>query len=49
MDLASLADGLTSAFEGAFVMPRMLAEPQVMGQQLTHYRNYIELLFSPAA
>jgi len=40
-----LADGIVSAFEGAFVMMRVLQEPAQISQQLTHYRNYIELLF----
>jgi TetR/AcrR family transcriptional regulator, transcriptional repressor for nem operon len=43
-----LADGLVCVFEGAFVMVRVLREPTQLSQQLTHYRNYIELLFSPA-
>jgi TetR/AcrR family transcriptional repressor of nem operon len=42
-----LADGLVSTFEGAFVMMRVLQEPSQLRQQLAHYRNYIELLFSP--
>ncbi|WP_026735143.1 TetR/AcrR family transcriptional regulator [Fischerella sp. PCC 9605] len=42
-----LADGFVSAFEGAFVMVRVLREPKQLSQQLLHYRNYIELLFSP--
>ena len=43
-----LADGIVSTFEGAFVMMRVLQEPQQIGQQLAHYRNYIELLFAQA-
>lgn len=42
-----LADGFASAFEGGFVMVRVLREPKQLNQQLAHYRNYIELLFSP--
>jgi len=41
-----LADAFVSAIEGAFVMLRVLQEPQQLSQQLAHYRNYIELLFS---
>ncbi|AFY62030.1 TetR/AcrR family transcriptional regulator [Synechococcus sp. PCC 6312] len=41
-----LADGMVSAFEGAFVMMRTLQEPRQLKQQLAHYRNYIELLFT---
>ena len=43
---SELADGIVSAFEGAFIMMRVLQEPTQLSQQLTHYRNYIELLFS---
>ena len=42
-----LADGLVALFEGSFVMMRVLQEPEQMKQQLTQYRNYIELLFRP--
>jgi len=41
-----LADALISTFEGAFVMMRVLQEPQQICQQLSHYRSYIELLFA---
>lgn len=43
----ALADALVSVFEGSFIMIRVLQEPQQMKHQLTHYRNYIELLFRP--
>lgn len=43
-----LADNFVSAFEGGFVMVRVLREPRQLSQQLAQYRNYIELLFSPA-
>lgn len=43
-----LADSFVSAFEGGFVMVRVLREPKQLSQQLTHYRNYIELLFASA-
>ncbi len=42
-----LADGFASTLEGGFVMVRVLREPKQLSQQLVHYRNYIELLFSP--
>ncbi|NEP18476.1 MAG: TetR/AcrR family transcriptional regulator [Leptolyngbya sp. SIO4C1] len=45
----ALADAAVSAFEGGFVMMRVLQDPQQVSQQLTHYRNYIELLFAPPA
>lgn len=44
-----LADGIVSAFEGAFIMMRVLQEPAQINQQLVHYRNYIELLFAAAS
>jgi TetR/AcrR family transcriptional repressor of nem operon len=40
-----LADAMVSTFEGGFVMMRVLQDPKQLAQQLTHYRNYIELLF----
>jgi TetR/AcrR family transcriptional repressor of nem operon len=43
----ALADGLVSTFEGGFVMMRVLGEADQLSQQLSHYRNYIELLFMP--
>lgn len=45
----SLADALVSTFEGAFIMMRVLQEPKQFSQQLSHYRNYIELLFDVVA
>ncbi|MGD1952790.1 MAG: TetR/AcrR family transcriptional regulator [Leptolyngbyaceae cyanobacterium] len=42
---ASLDDALVSTFEWAFIMMRVLQEPKQFSQQLTHYRNNIELLF----
>jgi TetR/AcrR family transcriptional repressor of nem operon len=40
-----LADAIVATFEGGFVMMRVLQDPKQLAQQLTHYRNYIELLF----
>lgn len=42
-----LADSMVSTFEGAFVMMRVLREPTQLSQQLSHFRNYVELLFLP--
>jgi TetR/AcrR family transcriptional repressor of nem operon len=47
IDPGSLADELTVIFEGAFILSRTLEEPKITAQQLRHYRNYLELLFSP--
>ena len=48
VDLDSLADGLTVVFEGAFIVSKTLGAPEVVSSQIVHYRNYLELLFSPA-
>jgi len=45
VDFASLADGMTACFEGAYVLSRTLKDPKLVGEQLRHYRNYLELLF----
>lgn len=45
VDLDSLADMLTVAFEGAFIVSKIVREPQVVADQLSHLRNYIELVF----
>ncbi len=45
----SLADMMTVVFEGAFIPSKTLTEPAVAAEQLEHYRNYLELLFAPAA
>lgn len=47
VDTASLADAFTVVLEGAFVTGKALNEPQVIADQLRHFRNYVELLFSP--
>jgi TetR/AcrR family transcriptional repressor of nem operon len=46
VDVESLADLLTTTFEGAFIMSRTLDDPKLVAKHLRHYRNYIELLFS---
>jgi TetR/AcrR family transcriptional repressor of nem operon len=47
VDAESLADLLTTVFEGAYIMSRSLKDPKLVAGQLAHYRNYVELLFSP--
>ena len=44
-DVESLADMLTVLFEGAFVLARTLPGTNVFGDQLRHYRTYLQLLF----
>jgi len=45
VDEASLADAFTVVLEGAFITGKAMNEPRVVGDQLRHFRNYIELLF----
>ncbi len=45
----SLADMFTGVIEGAFIISRTLKDPRVFAQQLRHYRQYLELLFSGPA
>lgn len=47
VDAASLADAFTVVLEGAFITGKALNEPGVIGEQLRHFRNYVELLFQP--
>jgi TetR/AcrR family transcriptional repressor of nem operon len=46
VDLDELADMLNVIVEGAYVMSRALEQPSLIAEQLRHYRNYLELLFS---
>jgi TetR/AcrR family transcriptional repressor of nem operon len=40
-----LSGMILSLFEGSFILSRVLSEPQFIAEQLTHYRNYLELIF----
>jgi len=42
---ASLADAFTVVLEGAFITGKAMDEPEVVSEQLRHFRNYVELLF----
>ena len=44
----SLADLISTVFEGAFIMSRTFKDPKLVAEHLGHYRNYLELLFQPA-
>ena len=44
----SLADLISTVFEGAFIMSRTFGDATLVVEQLAHYRNYLELLFQPA-
>lgn len=45
VDLVSLADMLMVIFEGSFVLSQSLNENKIIAQQLSHYHNYLSLLF----
>lgn len=45
VDLESLADMLMVIFEGAFVLSQSLNENKIIARQLSHYHNYLSLLF----
>jgi TetR/AcrR family transcriptional regulator, transcriptional repressor for nem operon len=49
VDLGSVADGMMTCFEGAYVLSRTLKDARLVEAQLASYRNYLELLFEPAA
>jgi TetR/AcrR family transcriptional repressor of nem operon len=46
IDTASLADAFTVVLEGAFITAKATNDADVIPQQLRHFRNYLELLFS---
>jgi TetR/AcrR family transcriptional repressor of nem operon len=48
VDLDEVADLLSTVFEGGFVMAKSLRDPRLIARHLAHYRNYVEMLFSPA-
>ena len=47
VDPDSLADMLTVVFEGAFIVSKVMGEPDLVARQLDHFRDYIEFLFAP--
>jgi TetR/AcrR family transcriptional regulator, transcriptional repressor for nem operon len=49
IDLAALADMISTTVEGGIVMSRALQDPLVLSRQILLQRSYIKLLFSPAA
>jgi AcrR family transcriptional regulator len=48
VDLAALADMVSSVIEGGIVIARALREPRTLGQHVMLQRCYIKLLFAPA-
>lgn len=49
IDFESLADMLMVIFEGSFVLSQSLNDNEVIAQQLSHYHNYLQLLFDSSA
>jgi TetR/AcrR family transcriptional regulator, transcriptional repressor for nem operon len=47
VDLAALADLLSTTIEGGIVLSKALGEPRVLGHQIMLQRTYIKLLFCP--
>jgi TetR/AcrR family transcriptional repressor of nem operon len=47
IDPDGLADIVLTAFEGAYVLSRAVDDPGILREQLSHVRNYLELLFVP--
>lgn len=45
IDFVALADHFTVILEGAFIVSKTLNDPNVTANQLTHYKNYLELIF----
>jgi hypothetical protein len=48
IDLAALADMISTVVEGGIVMSRALREPMVLPSQVLQLRTYVKLLFAPA-
>jgi TetR/AcrR family transcriptional regulator, transcriptional repressor for nem operon len=44
-----LSGMILAVFEGSFVLSKAMGEPRYIAEQLGQYRNYLELLFAPAA
>jgi AcrR family transcriptional regulator len=45
IDLAALADTLTTIVEGAIILSKALVDPGLMGKQTRLFRNHVKLLF----
>lgn len=45
VDPESLADAITVVFEGSFILSNTYNRPEVVAEQLGHYRRYVALLF----
>lgn len=47
VDLDSLADAIAALVEGGIILSKSLKDKNALPAQITHYRNYIKLLFEP--
>jgi AcrR family transcriptional regulator len=47
VDLADLADMISTVIEGGILISKALREPQVLARQLMQQRTYLKLLFAP--
>ncbi len=45
VEAGELADTGLAILEGAFILSKTFNEPKLVGYQLRHYRNYLELVF----
>lgn len=48
VDLDSLADMMSALADGGIILSKALKDRTALPAQITHYRNYIKLLFEPA-
>lgn len=48
VDLATLADMISTVIEGGIILAKALAEPKALSHQILMQRSYVKLLFSPA-
>jgi TetR/AcrR family transcriptional repressor of nem operon len=49
VDLSTVADLVTTVFEGGFILARTLGDPGILRGQVEHVRRYVELLFDLAS
>jgi TetR/AcrR family transcriptional repressor of nem operon len=47
VDIRTLAEMSLALAEGAFILSKVQRDPAALAAQWRHYRNYLELLFSP--
>jgi TetR/AcrR family transcriptional repressor of nem operon len=49
VDLADLADMITTVIEGGIILAKALRDPPALSRQVLMQRSYVKLLFTPAA